>query len=325
MEPWEEAIAAFAALGPADPGHLRRRDRARARGRRIPGRRALGLIDIGDRAQRLRPPGGLLHRAKSTRRRSVRGPPCRRSSFARRESGAWRRSSRSWGRTAGEPVLVRQNAVVAATFHPELTSDRRLHRLVFARQAGAEERVSRSRRGRLRKSRVGRDPRRDRDPDPGPPQGQRVQPGARRRAVGGARGAGEGEGAGRGPRVLDSGHLLGGMGPAVPRSTGTAPRWRRSSPPTATSCGSLFVFGPPVVAALPGHAIAGGLIFAMAADERIAAQGQRQVRPLRGDPGRLGAGLSDGAVPARGRRAAHGAAGVDRGERRRPTRRSPWA
>jgi enoyl-CoA hydratase/carnithine racemase len=36
----------------------------------------------------------------------------------------------------------------------------------------------------------------------------------------------------------------------------------------------LFVFGPPVVAALPGHAIAGGLIFAMAADERIAAQGR---------------------------------------------------
>ena len=36
----------------------------------------------------------------------------------------------------------------------------------------------------------------------------------------------------------------------------------------------LFVFGPPVVAALPGHAIAGGLIFAMAADERIAAEGK---------------------------------------------------
>src|SRR5262249_4941264 len=30
---------------------------------------------------------------------------------------------------------------------------------------------------------------------------------------------------------------------------------------------------PPVVAALPGHAIAGGLIFVMAADERIVAEG----------------------------------------------------
>lgn len=36
----------------------------------------------------------------------------------------------------------------------------------------------------------------------------------------------------------------------------------------------LFVFGKPVVAALSGHAIAGGLIFAMAADERLAAQGR---------------------------------------------------
>jgi enoyl-CoA hydratase len=36
----------------------------------------------------------------------------------------------------------------------------------------------------------------------------------------------------------------------------------------------IFVFGAPVVAALPGHAIAGGLILAMAADERIAAEGR---------------------------------------------------
>jgi enoyl-CoA hydratase len=36
----------------------------------------------------------------------------------------------------------------------------------------------------------------------------------------------------------------------------------------------IFVFGAPVVAALPGHAIAGGLILVMAADERIAAQGK---------------------------------------------------
>jgi enoyl-CoA hydratase len=36
----------------------------------------------------------------------------------------------------------------------------------------------------------------------------------------------------------------------------------------------LFLFGPPLVAALPGHAIAGGLIVAMGADERIAAKGR---------------------------------------------------
>jgi 5'-phosphate synthase pdxT subunit len=33
-------------------------------------------------------------------------------------------------RRRGEPVLVRQGGVFAATFHPELTSDRRIHRLV---------------------------------------------------------------------------------------------------------------------------------------------------------------------------------------------------
>ncbi len=32
---------------------------------------------------------------------------------------------------AGEPVLVRQGSVVAATFHPELTEDDRVHRLCF--------------------------------------------------------------------------------------------------------------------------------------------------------------------------------------------------
>jgi len=36
----------------------------------------------------------------------------------------------------------------------------------------------------------------------------------------------------------------------------------------------LFAFDGPVVAALPGHAIAGGLILASAADERIAADGK---------------------------------------------------
>jgi enoyl-CoA hydratase len=35
-----------------------------------------------------------------------------------------------------------------------------------------------------------------------------------------------------------------------------------------------FVFGPPLVAALSGHAVAGGLIVAMGADERIAAEGK---------------------------------------------------
>lgn len=35
------------------------------------------------------------------------------------------------GTYGGDPVLVRQGNVAAATFHPELTPDRRLHRLLF--------------------------------------------------------------------------------------------------------------------------------------------------------------------------------------------------
>jgi len=35
----------------------------------------------------------------------------------------------------GEPVLVRQDNVVAATFHPELTEDERVHRMIFAGEA----------------------------------------------------------------------------------------------------------------------------------------------------------------------------------------------
>lgn len=38
----------------------------------------------------------------------------------------------------------------------------------------------------------------------------------------------------------------------------------------------IFVFGPPLVAALPGHAIAGGLIVAVACDERLATNGTGQ-------------------------------------------------
>lgn len=37
----------------------------------------------------------------------------------------------------GEPVLVRQGSVLASTFHPELTEDRRLHRLFATMASGA--------------------------------------------------------------------------------------------------------------------------------------------------------------------------------------------
>jgi 5'-phosphate synthase pdxT subunit len=39
----------------------------------------------------------------------------------------------------GEPALVRQGAIVAATFHPELTGDPRIHRLVLVDQPKTQE------------------------------------------------------------------------------------------------------------------------------------------------------------------------------------------
>jgi 5'-phosphate synthase pdxT subunit len=48
-------------------------------------------------------------------------------------------------RHRGEPVLVRQGNVFAATFHPELTRDRRIHDLVLraasTRRPGATSRA----------------------------------------------------------------------------------------------------------------------------------------------------------------------------------------
>lgn len=42
-------------------------------------------------------------------------------------------------RFEGEPVLVREGRVYAATFHPELTADRRVHALVFGTSEAAAD------------------------------------------------------------------------------------------------------------------------------------------------------------------------------------------
>lgn len=39
------------------------------------------------------------------------------------------------GRLGSEPVLVRQGGIIAATFHPELTDDKRVHRLLVDEEA----------------------------------------------------------------------------------------------------------------------------------------------------------------------------------------------
>ena len=40
------------------------------------------------------------------------------------------------GRLGADPVLVRQGGIIAATFHPELTDDHRVHRLLVDEEAG---------------------------------------------------------------------------------------------------------------------------------------------------------------------------------------------
>lgn len=40
------------------------------------------------------------------------------------------------GRFGNDPVLVRQGGIIAATFHPELTDDHRVHRLLVDEEAG---------------------------------------------------------------------------------------------------------------------------------------------------------------------------------------------
>ncbi len=52
-----------------------------------------------------------------------------------------------WARFEGQPVLVRQGSIMAATFHPELTADPRLHRrfLDLVSEARAAAPASRSR------------------------------------------------------------------------------------------------------------------------------------------------------------------------------------
>lgn len=40
------------------------------------------------------------------------------------------------GRLGADPVLIRQGGIIAATFHPELTDDHRIHRLLVGEGAG---------------------------------------------------------------------------------------------------------------------------------------------------------------------------------------------
>ncbi len=84
----------------------------------------------------------------------------------------------------------------------------------------------------------------------------------------------------------------------------------------------IFVCPVPVVAALSGHAIAGGLIVAAAADERFAAEGAGRFGLSEVVARRAAAGLLPRALPLCARLANGGAAGGDRPRTCRRTARS---
>jgi pyridoxal 5'-phosphate synthase pdxT subunit len=130
MDPWEERITAFAASGRPILGTCAGAI-VIAREVTNPRQKGLGLLDIGiERNAYGRQVDSFIADVDAPTLGDpmpavfIRAPRIKRvAAFVE-----------VLGTHAGEPVLVRQNAVVAATFHPELTPDRRLHRMVFTRQ-----------------------------------------------------------------------------------------------------------------------------------------------------------------------------------------------
>jgi 5'-phosphate synthase pdxT subunit len=127
-EPWEEAFSRFAAsgrpvLGTCAGAIVLAKDVAN------PPQRGLGLIDIGvERNAYGRQADSFIDAVDAPdlgeplQAVFIRAPRIRRVGPGVEVLATHR----------GEPVLVRQGNVAAATFHPELTPDRRLHRALFA-------------------------------------------------------------------------------------------------------------------------------------------------------------------------------------------------
>lgn len=128
MEPWEPALARFAASGKPILGTCAGAI-VLARDVTHPVQKGLGLIDIGvERNGYGRQADSFVGEVDAPSLGAplpavfIRAPRIRRIGAGVERLGALR----------GEPVLVRQGNVVAATFHPELTGDDRVHELVFA-------------------------------------------------------------------------------------------------------------------------------------------------------------------------------------------------
>src|SRR5262249_11969883 len=123
-EPWEEAFAAFARSGRPILGTCAGAI-VLAKDVTNPAQRGLGLIDIGVGRNAY---GGKTESFSDAIDAPVPGQPMQ-AVFIRapriRRVGP---DVEVLATYRGEPVLVRQGNVSAATFHPELAADRRLHR-----------------------------------------------------------------------------------------------------------------------------------------------------------------------------------------------------
>jgi 5'-phosphate synthase pdxT subunit len=125
--PWEEAILAFAASGRSVLGTCAGAI-VLAREVTSPAQRGLGLLDIGvERNAYGRQVDSFVGEVDAPALGGripavfIRAPRIRRVGP----------SVRTLATREGEPVLVRQGKVLAATFHPELTADCRVHALAF--------------------------------------------------------------------------------------------------------------------------------------------------------------------------------------------------
>ena len=140
-----EPLRARIADGHAGLRLVRRHDHARRPHRRRPARPADPRRPRHHRApQRLRPAGRLVRGGPRLRRGRRAGRRCTPSSSGRRGSRRPGPASRcsaacEGGPAAGRIVAVRQGNLLATSFHPEVTGDRRVHELRPSSGAPADQ------------------------------------------------------------------------------------------------------------------------------------------------------------------------------------------